>query len=104
MISRINYKRTFIRQLAIFFSYLFFCSLVLFNHTGGADIIFMALITISFIIHFIIVITKWIKDKKSDRVNRWTYLDLLILIAIIIVSIVLANKYGEFMWWLTNAI
>ncbi len=91
----------------IFIGYFFFASLQLFNHSGGADIAFMLVMSFCFIIHFIVLIVKIISaqmadDELSGKRAQDTTLTLFALIAGIVFLIVINDKYLEFMWWLTH--
>jgi hypothetical protein len=94
-------KKSILKQTALFFGYLFFCSLLLFNHDGGADILFAAMIGMAIFLHVIILLAKIIRCvvKKSGKPP---YIDLFTVILLANVFILLLPKYLEFMWWVTN--
>ena len=85
----------FFKQLAIFLVYLILASLVLFNHLGGADIIFIVLITVLSLLHLIVTIFMVVKKK-------WLPADLFALLLVFLLFYLCLDKYGELMWWITS--
>ncbi|MDD2983870.1 MAG: hypothetical protein PHQ74_10825 [Crocinitomicaceae bacterium] len=94
-------KNAILKQTAIFLGYLFFCSLLLFNHSGGGDMAFAVLVGISIFLHVIILLVKTIRCvvKKSGKPP---YVELFTVILLVNVFILLLPSYLQFMWWLTN--
>lgn len=94
-------KKAILTQTAIFFGYLIFSSLLLFNRSGGADIVFAASIGISIVLHILILFAMIIRSVvKKDRMPPYVELFTVILLANIF--ILSSSYYLEFMWWLTN--
>ncbi|MES2796762.1 MAG: hypothetical protein V4683_12395 [Bacteroidota bacterium] len=92
-----------IKQLVIFLCYLFVTSLVLNNHRGGADIMFMFLLALSVLIHIIFSIIKAIL-KKKDPTNpwNWTFMDLFTLILIFVLFILISSYFLDKMFEITK--
>lgn len=90
------------RQFLFFLIYLFVFSLSLFNHKGGADILFIFLIAAGMIIHCIIVISKSLNDKNKIAEKRWSGLDIFAFLFIVLIFIFTYQHYLNFMWWLTS--
>ena len=89
------------RQLLIFGLYLFFASLFLLNHKGGANIIFMMLMVFSFLLHVVVTVIKILRAKQENQ-KKWTIADLLVLIAILVLFFLMLPHYMDFMWQLTK--
>ncbi len=96
--------KSIIRQVLIFLSYLLLCSLVLFNHKGGADLLFMLLMTVSITVHILLTFIIIFKTKTAIEAKRWTSADMFACLSLTLLFIVFHNYYLEFMWWLTNLI
>jgi hypothetical protein len=93
--------KSILRQIVIFFIYLIINSLLLFNHSGGADILFSFTIFLSIFIHLIFLISKLL-NQSSDPINRWGIFDLFTLMFIIVVFYYSFSIYMDFMWWFTH--
>ena len=96
--SKKGMKKSIIRQLLWFGSYFLFCSLFLFNHSGGADIGFIFFFSIFSLGHLIIAIVKSVYSKT------WTLIDLLTIIILLISFYSVITKYLKFIWELTSAL
>lgn len=94
-------RKTIITQAAIFFGYLIFSSLLLFNRSGGGDIAFAGAIGISIVLHILILFIQIVRSVvKKDRIPPYVELFTVILLANIF--ILFSSYYLEMMWWLTN--
>ncbi len=88
-------SKIFGKQLLIFIVYLVISSLFLFNHQGGADIVFLFLMLIALFFHFIYSLKKSFFQEKEIEY----------FIAFIIIALVFGffqEFYLKFMWWFTN--
>ena len=94
-------KHPIIKQIAIFLGYLLLSSLLLFKRSGGADILFAAIIGVSISLHLIILLVQIIRCviKKSGKPP---YSALFTVILLANVFILLLPSYLEFIWWLSN--
>lgn len=91
-----NSKKSFLINFFIFVVYTFISSLVLFNHSGGADIAFVATIFLFLAIHLLITIIVDIRKKK--------FVNSLTVILLSLFTIFIVDYYLKFMWWLTHKI
>ena len=96
--SKNGIKKSIIRQLLWFSSYFLFCSLFLFNHSGGADIGFIFFFSIFSLGHLITAIVKTVSSKT------WTIIDILTIIVLLIAFYSVITKYLRLMWEVTSAL
>lgn len=78
----------------VYIGYLGFSSLMLFNHKGGADIVFLTFLFFSLIIHLITVLAIDIKYRKWEDIavtGFWFLFTMLFL-----------ETYMDFMWEVTS--
>src|SRR6476660_7038045 len=92
----------FFRQFLIFFIYLAVSSIFLFNHSGGADIAFLFSFVLCASVHFIATLIKIYVDRQKSNPRKWTYVDILSVAGLLILSILTSNLFFDFMWWLTS--
>jgi hypothetical protein len=76
----------------------------LFNHSGGADIIFIFSLVICASIHLIVLIIKIILGHGNTNASQWTYLDLLAFMGIVLIFFFTADYYLKLVWTLTSAL
>lgn len=83
-------------NISIFIIYFVLCSPILINHSGGADIVFAALIFFCLLFHFLATIIIDIRNKKIANS--------LIVLILTIITVFTIDIYFKFMWWLTHKI
>ena len=89
-----------LRQLFIFLIYLIACSSLLFNHGGGADIVFLYIMVISLLFYQVLNLILLIYGIISKKFNY--IIDFIIGIFLLIEAILFYPLYLDFMWWFTN--
>lgn len=78
-------EKSILNNSGIFLLYLSFCSLFLFNRSGGSDILFFFLMLLCLVIHVIYAIFKDLKTKTAYRSS--------VVILLSILFIVLSSSY-----------
>lgn len=96
-----SFRSVFLKNLYYFLVYLGICSLFLFNHNGGADIVFLAFFVICFTAHVIVVLIHLVMKWRFLK-RRSTYYGILSMIILWLLSFITAAYYMDLMWWLTS--
>lgn len=94
-----NVWKRFLRQILIFFTYFGVSCLILFNHHGGGDILFIFFIVLGLVVHFIVLIVNLIREK-------WNIFDciawFIIFLSLYVYSKMPRGNFMGFMWDLTS--
>lgn len=93
-------KKALLLNLTAFIIYLLGCSYFLFNHSGGADLVFMAFLAICIGIHGILVVVDLL--RKNDFSKSRSYYNIFAFVIVLLAFISLSDLYLDFMWWFTS--
>lgn len=92
-----------LKQLFIFLSYFIASSTILFNHQGGADMLFIFLISLASVIHLITTLLLFLFYKQKP-VRKWNKLDLMTLSLILLCFVLIYPFYLKFMWAFSSSV
>ncbi len=81
-------------QLKYILVYWLLASLVLFNATGGADILFGGIVGLTLLIHIIILFFKWLWSNNPRQAGK----QLLLFVLLAVLCFFLMEPYLRFVW------